>query len=139
VSVALRGLWAIYWLCGDDSSAEVARRLLWREKFDGKVSVRSGSVDGSGMHVAGGLKPQLTVDNFLLGVRLAGSLNGNLRIAHRDANGIDVVFVQQDGIVRRDIHGVHVHLLIMKGPMMMRFRVEGYDTLLLRSAQERKE
>jgi hypothetical protein len=112
---------------------------LRREKFDGNVSVSSGSVDGSGMHIAGGLKPQLTVDNFLLRIRLTGRPNGNLRIAHHDANGINLVFVQQDGIVRRDVHGVYVHVVIMKGQMVMGLCFEGYDVLLLRSTHERKE
>src|SRR5258708_7658746 len=112
--------WAVQRQGGDHGRAEIARALLREKKLDGDVAVRGDAIDGSRVHVAAGLKPQLAFPQFLMHVRFAGSAHGDLRVAQHDADRIGIMPVQENGIVRRDFDLIDVHIGVPKRKMMMR-------------------
>ena len=78
------------------------------------------------------LEPQLAVDEFLVNVGLAGRAHGDLRIAHHDAEGVDIMAVQPNGIVGSDFDLVDIYVLVVEGEMVVRLGSERNDRGLLR-------
>ncbi len=95
--------------------------FLGKKKFHGNVSVRGVSIDVSRMHVAAGLKPDLTGRKSAVDTRSAWRVHSNLSIAQHYANRIEVVAVQQNRIVWRNLYLINVYIFVVKGQTVMGF------------------
>ncbi len=130
--------WAVQRLSCDYGSAEVARSFLREKKLDCNVAVGRASVDKSRMHVALGLESYLTIDDLPLRIRFARRVDGNLRVAHHDADRVEIMPVQSNGIARRDLDLVQVDVLVVKLKMVMRLGCEWNHSRSLRGYHQRK-
>lgn len=78
--------------------------FLGKKKFHGDRV----SIDVSCMHMAAGLEPDLKDRKFTVDPRSAWRAHSNLSIAQHFANRIEVVAVQQNGILWRNLYLINV-------------------------------
>jgi hypothetical protein len=96
------------------------------------------AVDDGGMHVAYLLQTQLAAGYFLVRIRFTRGADGNLGIAQHDADSVELMFVQQNGVVRLYLNRVNVHEIVMQNEVMMRLRLKRDRARVLRATYERK-
>jgi hypothetical protein len=112
---------AVERLVWDYGSAQITRSLLMEKKLDCNVAVGRFSIDRGRMHVASGLKPYLTIHEFVAHVWLARRVDGDLSVARHDTDRIYIMPVQQNGFMRRYHDLIHVHVFVVEREMVMRF------------------
>ena len=95
--------------------------FLGKKKFHRDVPVGGVSIDAGRMHLAAGLKPDLTGRKFTVGLRSSRGVHRNLRIAEHYANRVEVVPVQQDGIVWRNLYFINVYIFVVKRQAVVGF------------------
>lgn len=129
---------AVEGLIWDHGSAEVPRSLLMEKKLNCDIAIGGVSIDRCRMHVASGLKAYLTIHEFVVQVWLARRVDRDLRLAHHDTDRIGIMPMQQNGIMRRYLHLIHIHVFIVKREMVMAFGDEGNSRRSLRGDSQRK-
>ena len=90
------------------------------------------------MNVACLLQTQLATDYFLVGIRFTRGADGNLRVAQHDSDSVELMFVQQNGVVRLYLNRVNVHEIVMQNEVMMRLRLKGNNVRVVRATRDRK-
>jgi len=85
------------------------------------------------------LQTQLASDYFLVRIRFTRNPDGNLSVAQHDSDSIEVMFVQQNGVLRFYPDRINVHEIVMQNEVMMRLQLKWDDALLLRAAHQRKK
>jgi len=91
------------------------------------------------MYVACLLQPQLASDYFLVRIRFTRNSDSNLSVAQHDSDGIELMFMQQNGVLRLYPDRINIHEIVMQDEVMMRLQLEWDDALLLRATYQRKK
>ena len=91
------------------------------------------------MHVAARLKPDLTGLKAAVDLWFARRVHGNLGVAQHYANCIEVVPVQDNGIVGCNLYLVNIYIFIVERKMVMRFGGEWNNRGRLRRKRQRIE